>query len=145
VERQFRGRSGRCRDGRGDARRAFSGRSNARRLPRGCGYVGWHEPVVCVRLRPGREEVHPSTARSVVSDALLRYSPDGSKPSWVNAYGWGGAPQGTQFVMIANPDSTPTGAQSLTGPRTPPLFTWLPDNRHIVRNDGPTVGAPVDW
>ena len=81
----------------------------------------------------------------VVSDALLRYSPDGSKLLvWANGYGWGGAPQGTQFVMIANPDATPTPVlTSLTGPRTPPLFTWLPDNRHIVlvRNDGPTVGS----
>jgi Tol biopolymer transport system component len=81
----------------------------------------------------------------VVSDGLLRYSPDGSKLLvWANGYGWGGAPQGTQFVMIANSDSTPTPVlQSLTGPRTPPLFTWLPDNRHIVlvRNDGPTVGS----
>jgi dipeptidyl aminopeptidase/acylaminoacyl peptidase len=32
---------------------------------------------------------------------------------------------------------------SLAGPRAPPLFTWLPDNRRIVlvRNDGQTVGS----
>jgi serine/threonine protein kinase len=81
----------------------------------------------------------------VVSDGLLRYSPDGSKLLvWANGYGWGGTPQGTQFVMIANPDSAPTPVLlSLTGPRTSPLFAWLPDNRHIVlvRNDGPTVGS----
>ncbi len=81
----------------------------------------------------------------VVSDGLLRYSPDGSKLLvWANGYGWGGAPQGTQFVTIANADAAPVRVlQSLTGPRTPPLFTWLPDNRHIVvvRNDGPTVGS----
>src|SRR5207247_1708113 len=79
------------------------------------------------------------------SDGVLRYSPDGSKLLvWANGYGWGGVPQGTQFVMIRNPETAPTPVlQSLSGPRTPPLFTWLADNRHIVlvRNDGPTVGS----
>ena len=94
--------------------------------------------------RDAKKYTRPPLDR-VVSDGLLRYSPDGSKLLvWANGYGWGGAPQGTQFVMIVNPDAAPTPVlRSLIGPRTPPLFTWLPDSRHIVlvRNDGPTVGS----
>jgi serine/threonine protein kinase/Tol biopolymer transport system component len=81
----------------------------------------------------------------VVSDALLRYSPDGSKLLvWVNGYGSGGQSQRTQFVLVDTNTGTPRPVlPSLSGPRAPPLFTWLADNRHIVlvRNDGQTVGS----
>jgi Tol biopolymer transport system component len=80
-----------------------------------------------------------------VSDGLLRYSPDGSKLLvWFNAYGGSSVSQGTQFVLIGEQAAAPRNVlQSLSGPRTSPLFTWLPDNRHIilVRNDGPTAGS----
>ena len=81
----------------------------------------------------------------VVSDALLRYSPNGSKLLvWLNGYGSGGQSQGTQFVLMDMQSRvTRPVLPSLAGPRAPPLFTWLPDNRRIVlvRDDGQTVGS----
>jgi len=80
-----------------------------------------------------------------VSDGLLRYAPDGSKLLvWFNGYGGSGSRQGTQFVLIANQNAAPkTALASLAGPRAPPLFTWLPDNRRIIvaRNDGQSPGS----
>jgi len=80
------------------------------------------------------------------TDAVLRYSPDGSKLLvWVmGAAGGKDSVKGTRFVLIAGQTSDPrTVLPSLEGPRAPPLFAWLPDNRSIVlvRNDGQTPGS----
>jgi len=91
-----------------------------------------------------RKYTQPPFDRAV-SDAVLRYSPNGTNLLvWFNGYGWAGTSQGTQFALVKSAASPPqTVLQSLSGPRAPPLFTWLHDNRHIVlvRNDGPTVGS----
>jgi Tol biopolymer transport system component len=77
-----------------------------------------------------------------LSDAVLGFSPDGSKLLlWV----WGQSASGedTGFWLIDMPDGEPRSVlSSLAGPRAPPLFSWLPDNRHVVvtRSHGPTPG-----
>ena len=76
------------------------------------------------------------------SSAYLRFSPDGSRLLvWL---GPGRKMQG--FYEIAMPDGEPRPVLPGVGTRSglmPALFSWLPDNRHVVvtRSDGPTSGT----
>jgi eukaryotic-like serine/threonine-protein kinase len=78
------------------------------------------------------------------SNGQLRFSPDGSR---LMAWLWRDAdtvgPQ-SGFWEIQMPGGEPRAVlSSLIGLRVPPLFSWLPDSRHIVavRSDGPTPGT----
>jgi Tol biopolymer transport system component len=78
------------------------------------------------------------------SDGVMNFSPDGSKLLlwlWRDA---GDAGPNTRFWEVRMPDGEPRNVlSSLTGLRAPPLFAWLPDNRHIVfvRSDGASPGS----
>ena len=72
----------------------------------------------------------------------LRFSPDGTR---VMAWLGPGLDNLDGFWEIPLPSGEPRGLlPSMTGAgRVPPVFTWLPDNRHLVvtRSDGPTPGT----
>jgi Tol biopolymer transport system component len=78
----------------------------------------------------------------IYSNGLLRFSPNGTK---LLAWLWPTNGSRASFWEIPMPDGEPHEMlQLLSGPgRVPPLFTWLPDNRHVVvmRSDGPTPGT----
>jgi Tol biopolymer transport system component len=83
-------------------------------------------------------------ANMTFSNGLLEFAPDGSK---VLAWLWRdavNAGQRTGFFELPMPDGEPRAVlASLEGLREPPLFSWLPDNRHVVllRGDGSTPGT----
>ena len=76
------------------------------------------------------------------SSAYMKFSPDGSQLLvWLGP----GPRQGAGFYEIAMPDGEPRPVLPGLGNRSglmPALFSWLPDNRHVVitRSDGPTSG-----
>ena len=79
---------------------------------------------------------------TILSNAILRFSPNGSSLlAWV----WptpGSKPGFWEIPMSGGEPREVLGA--LSGPgRMPPVFSWLPDNRHVVvmRSDGPTPGS----
>jgi serine/threonine protein kinase len=78
------------------------------------------------------------------SDGWMKFSPDGSTLLvwlWKDASATGPA---SRFWTIRMPDGDPQNVlRPLVGLRAPPLFSWLPDNRHIVfaRSDGPGPGT----
>ena len=78
------------------------------------------------------------------SDGHLRFTRDSSKLlAWLWRDAAASGPQ-TGFWEIPISDGEPRSVlQSLVGLRVPSLFSWLPDNRHIVvvRSDGPTPGT----
>ncbi len=75
-------------------------------------------------------------------NAILRFSPNGS-----TLLAWVWPTPGTRpgFWEIPLSGGEPREVlHALSGPgRAPPVFSWLPDNRHVVvmRSDGPTPGA----
>jgi serine/threonine protein kinase len=96
-------------------------------------------------LPDGKEERYARGALKdwLGSSAYMRFSPDGSRLLiWVGP----GVTMGSGFYEIEMPNGDPTpvlpGVGSSSG-LTPTLFSWLPDNRHVVvtRSDGPTSGT----
>ncbi len=83
-------------------------------------------------------------ANQTFSNGLLKFSRDGSK---LLAWLWRDAELSgprTGFWEIPMPDGEPRPVlPSLVGLRMPPVFSWLPDHRHVVlvRADGPTPGT----
>ena len=76
------------------------------------------------------------------SGGYLQFSPDGSKLLvWLGTTAWTSA----AFWEIPMPDGDPRLVlPGYSGPGTvPALFSWLPDNRHIVvtRSNGPSPGT----
>ena len=80
--------------------------------------------------------------RQKFSGGRLRFSPDGTKVlAWLGPEG----PVQPGFWEIPIPDGEPREVfAGLAGEgRAPPLFSWLPDSRHLIvtRSDGPTPGT----
>jgi eukaryotic-like serine/threonine-protein kinase len=76
------------------------------------------------------------------ANAILRFSPNGSALlAWV----WPTPGTRPGFWEIPMSGGEPREVlRALSGPgRVPPVFSWLPDNRHVVvmRSDGPTPGT----
>jgi Tol biopolymer transport system component len=99
---------------------------------------------------PGSEPTRytkPPVGDGKYDDANFQFSPDGSRLLlWLmnDAPSRRGQAAQTGFWTLPMPDGPPQPMlPSLAGSRTPPLFSWFPDNRHIalVRSDGRTPGA----
>ena len=78
----------------------------------------------------------------VLVGGLLRFSPDGST---LMAWLWNQTNTNPSFWEIPTSGGEPREVlHSMTGPgQVPPLFSWMPDNRHIVvmRAEGPMPGT----
>jgi len=96
-------------------------------------------------LPDGKEERYSRGALKdwLGSSAYMRFSPDGSRLLvWVGP----GPTMGSGFYEIAMPDGDPKPVLpglGISSGLIPSLFSWLPDNRHVVvtRSDGPTSGT----
>ncbi|MGQ0736230.1 MAG: protein kinase domain-containing protein [Acidobacteriota bacterium] len=79
------------------------------------------------------------------SDGYLAYSPDGSKLlMWLNrSFSRAQGEFNNGFWMMQPPGAPKRVLSSVSGVVVPPLFSWLPDSRHIVfvRDDGRTSGS----
>jgi serine/threonine protein kinase len=96
-------------------------------------------------LPDGKEERYSRGALKdwLGSSAYIRFSPDGSRLlMWLGP----GPRLRAGFYEILMPDGEPRLVLPSLGNRSgliPAVFSWLPDNRHIVvtRSDGPTSGT----
>ncbi len=76
------------------------------------------------------------------SSGLVRFSPDGSRLLvWLATTGDGRS--GIWVVPMPDGEPRPLLPGFGNAGQVPPLFSWLPDNRHVVitRSDGPTPGT----